>query len=255
MMNYTPLTPERFAHQHWQSHHDSRHLKNQHWTAIAAPEVTHTAAHLPLAFMQTGKGQFQLGALMGLTANQNDCVDESNKWLLDYTPALLRVHPFKVLPTKEGSTERMLCVAENSPWIHNEATEPFFDEQKQLAPKVKEVLSFLMELEKHLYLTQRAVNQLAELKLLTPYEIKNANGQRLEGIYQIDEERLQKLPDNQLPVLRKCGALALAYAQLISTGQMAALQRRALNHSVGAAADLNLDSVFDGVDDTLKFNF
>lgn len=254
-MNFVPLTYERFANKHWQGYQDSRHLKSQHWTAIAAPEVTHTAAHLPLAFMQISKGQFQLGALMGLTANQNDCLDESNKWLLDYTPALLRVHPFKVLPTKEGSTERMLCVAENSPWIHNEATEPFFDEQKQLAPKVKEVLSFLMKLEKHLYLTQRAVNQLAELKLLSPYDVKNANGQRLEGIYQIDEERLQKLPDNQLPVLRKCGALALAYAQLISTGQMAALHRRALSSSVDTSQNVDLDKVFESEDKILSFNF
>lgn len=254
-MNFVPLTHERFANKHWQGYRDSRHLKNQHWIAIAAPEVTHTAAHLPLVFMKTDKGEFQLGALMGLTANHNDCLDESNKWLLDYTPALLRVHPFKVLPTKEGSTERVLCVAENSPWIDNQFREPLFDQQKQLAPRVKEVLSFLMELEKHLYLTQRAVDKLAELNLLSPYDIKNANGQRLEGIYQIDEERLQKLPDDQLPVLRQCGALALAYAQLISTGQMAALQRRALSNAMDTPSEVDLDKVFDGEDDTLHFNF
>ena len=111
-----------------------------------------------------------------------------------------------------------------------------------------------MDLEKHLFLTQRAVNQLAKLKLLTPYNISNVQGQRLEGIYQIDEERFQKLPDTQLPVLRKCGALAIAYAQLISTGQMAALRRRAAHNSTATPADMDLDSFFDGKDETLRFD-
>lgn len=35
-MNFTPLTPDHFAHKHWQSHRDSRHLQNQHWTATPA---------------------------------------------------------------------------------------------------------------------------------------------------------------------------------------------------------------------------
>src|SRR5690554_808761 len=119
MSRFSPLAPKAFAHKRWQPYRDYRHLRDQHWIAIAAPEVTRAAAHLPLGFIQVAEGAYQLGALLGMKPGQNDCLTPANKWALGYTPALLRAHPFRLLATAQGSTERTLCVDIDSPWVND----------------------------------------------------------------------------------------------------------------------------------------
>jgi hypothetical protein len=47
----------------------------------------------------------------------------------------------------------------------------------------------------------------------------------VEGLFSIDEAGLNKLDDEDFLTLRKAGGLALAYAQLLSMGQLAVLER------------------------------
>ena len=48
----------------------------------------------------------------------------------------------------------------------------------------------------------------------------------MEGLFRIDEEKLNRLEAVELGELRQCGALPLAYAQLLSMSQTDHLSRR-----------------------------
>lgn len=256
MRHFVPLTPERFKDQYWERYRDYHHLKHQHWVAVTAPEMTRVAAHLPMGFVKLADSdQVQLGALMALKMDENYCVTQDNRWAPGYTPALLRVHPFRVLPTQKGSTQRTLCVDADSPWLNAPAGERFFNADESPSDSVKEVLKFLTELEQHLFKTQQAVDLLSQMDLLVPFKISNLAGGQLEGVLQVDEAKLNQLSDDQWLQLRRSGGLAIAYAQIISSGQIPAL------HALGKAQgyvlddpDFDVETLF-GDDEELSFDF
>lgn len=259
MTQYVPLTPTHYSARRWQRYQDYRHVANQHWVPIAAPEVVRAASHLPLAFVRPKEGQpAQFGALLGLKAGVNHCINKENRWQLGYVPSLLRAHPFRVLPTQPGSMQRTLCVDADSPWLSGDASERFFTEEGELTPSVQKALTFLTSLEKHLYRTQQAVNSLDDLGLLVPLNLKSVEGHPIVGVLQVDETALNKLPDDAWLSLRKSGGAAIAYAQLISTGQLPMLRQRALEHQHEAGEPIvDVAGFFDdmGDDDDLSFNF
>lgn len=257
MPRYIPLTPDQFASRRWARYRDHRHLADQHWAPIAAPEVAKAAAHLPLAFVRPGEGKAaQLGALLGLKPGVNHCLSTEYRWQVGYTPALYRTHPFRVLPTQAGGTQRTLCVDADSPWLGASATEPFFTDNGELAPRVKEVLDYLMTLEKHLYRTQKAVDSLDDLGLLVPLSLRSVEGGSISGVLQVDETALNQLTDDTWLSLRKSGGAAIAYAQLISLGQLPFLRQRALISGGYAPEALDdLDAFFGDDGDELRFDF
>lgn len=256
MSHFVALSPERFKGQYWERYRDYCHLQHQHWVAITAVEMTRVAAHLPMGFVKKAESdQVQLGAIMALTMGDNYCVTPDNRWTPGYIPALLRAHPFRVLPTQAGSTQRALCVDVDSPWLNAEDGERFFNPDETPAEGTKEVLAFLTELEQHHYKTQQAVDLLQRMDLLAPFEISNLAGGKLEGVLRVDEDRLSQLSDEQWLQLRRSGGAAIAYAQMISAGQIPAL------HQLGQAqghlhdtADIDVEDLFAD-DDDLGFNF
>ncbi|MFK7160089.1 SapC family protein [Marinospirillum sp. MEB164] len=257
MPEHQPLTPQQVHGLRWDRFKDFRHSRHLHWVAITAPEASRVAAELPLIFVTDTQGQTQLHALLSLQAQQNFCLNEHNQWQLDYTPALLRTHPFSIQPPKGGKpTERTLCIDIDSPWVHPQGQNNFFDTkqaQPQLSSSVQEVLNFLKELELHRYKTQQACNHLAELKLLKPLEFCTLQGTYQGTAYQIDEPALNQLKEKALFQLRKTGGLALAYTQMISSHQVRHLQKASQDHN-SPHQDVDLDQVFgEASNDTFKF--
>ncbi len=165
MTRYVGLSPSQCENLYWQPFQNYRHTAEQHSAPVSAPEATSAAAHLPLVFTRTGPGEaFQLSVLLGLAEGANHCLDANYRWQCGYIPAVERTHPFRVLPTKPDSTERALCVDMDSPWVTDIEGEPFFGEDGQPAPKVREILEVLTDLEKHMLKTQQAVEALASHK-------------------------------------------------------------------------------------------
>ena len=83
--------------------------------------------------------------------------------------------------------------------------------------------------------TARACAALAKQELIEPWPVTLANNETVEsvgkktvqGLYRINESVLNALNGDALAELRKSGALALAYAQLLSITQLQQLPKRA----------------------------
>ena len=251
MSRFQPLSP-KLADQRWQRYTDFRHAKGLMTLPLAAPEMSQAAAHLPLVFVKT-EGRYVLSALVGLQADTNHNLDEHDHWLPGYTPAWLRTPPFRLtVPPGAQPTQRVLSIDMQSPWLHPDGDQRLLDADHQMVPAVQEVATFLTKLEKHYAKTQQAVDALANLGVLAPWRIQGADGAALPHLYRIDEAAFQQLEDAALATLRKRGALAVAYTQMISTHQLPSLKRRA---EAACVDEVNLDAFFGEEDDELRFSF
>jgi hypothetical protein len=89
------------------------------------------------------------------------------------------------------------------------------------------VLDFLVQLDANRIATGRAVAALAGAEALAPWplEVETAEGRKaVAGLFRVDEARLNALDADAFLALRAAGALPLAYAQLLSMGQLSVFQ-------------------------------
>lgn len=251
MSRIVPLSP-RLADQRWRRYTDYRHARDLATVPVAAPESSQTAAHLPLVFLKQDD-RYVLSALLGLAAQVNHCLNEQDEWDAGYVPAWLRTPPFRIITPPGGSaTQRALGVDQQSPWLVADGEEALFDARQQMTPAVEEVFAFLTTLEKHYVKTQQAVDALARSGLLTPWRLDGAGGAPVADLYRLDEPAFGKLPDSEFNTLRRKGAVAIAYTQMISSHQLPALKQRAEHTTTSESVDL--DALF-GNGDELSFDF
>lgn len=198
---------------------------------LVAAELPRAALAMPIAFVEQ-EGRFRLVALLSLQPGQNLYVGPDGRWLGAYVPAALRGYPFALL-RQEATAQSVLCVDETSGLVVDAGTpgaEPFFAEGEGPAAALGQVLDFLSKVEANRAASERAIDALAAAEVITPWQIgveTPAGRQNVAGLHRIDEARLNTLKDENFLGLRANGALAIAYAQLLSMGQISIFQNLA----------------------------
>lgn len=262
---FHPLSAERHGDRHWRRVSSYGFAAQQPLLPLAGLELFQAALALPVAFVPQDGG-FSCVAVVGTRDGECLYVAPDGRWLAGYMPAKLRSYPFG-LAALEGD-QFALCMDEASGLLSSSPQdEPFFQDGK-LAPALQRVLEFLGQIQTSQAVTQRACAALQTHGLLKPWAItlQDAAGaqRKVEGLFCVDEAALNKLEDSAFLALRRCGALALAYAQLMSMshiqalGTLAGARDRALAAKTApmklpttAAGDLDL-SFMEG--DTLRFS-
>jgi hypothetical protein len=228
MTELAAITPERHAKKVWKHVTDYAFAAERTVIPLVGAELSKVAPAMPAGFIKLDAG-YQLVAITSLQPGINLYVAPDGKWLGAYIPAALRAYPFQ-LAQQEGAGEFMLCIDEASGLVV-EITEDgnaFFDDQDQPTQEVKDIVDFLAAFEASRTVTQGAVNALADAGLITPWEINLKQGEKVvpvEGLFSVDEAALNKLDDEDFLAVRKAGGLGVAYAQLLSIGQLAVLER------------------------------
>lgn len=228
---FQPVNPERHAARRWRPSSSYFWAAREVLVPLSGAELPRAAVHMPVAFIKL-KDAFMPAAVLGLEQGTSLFVASDGRWLGDYVPALLRSRPFALLPLEDG--RKVLCIDEEAGRVAPDAeatdAQPFFGDDGKLAPGLEEFLKFLSALDANVEVTRKASLALEQHKILVPWEIKlqtDAGVRNLEGLYRVDESALAALPDEAFLELRRCGALVLAYAQLLSIAQMPALAQRA----------------------------
>ena len=228
MPNLHALTKDTHAGQSWQRHSSYAFAGRQIVTPLVLAEFPVAVLHLPIALLPLGD-TFVPHAVLGVHPEQNLFVAPDGRWLGGYIPAAFRSYPFTL--AQDPSGQKILCVDHDSGLVHpGQAHEPFFDPEGPLAPAVAQILDFLSQIEGSRIATEAAVAALQALDLLAPWSltVKGEAGETpLNGLYRIDEAKLNTLPDEAFLTLRKSGALVLAQCQLLSMQHVAALGRLA----------------------------
>jgi hypothetical protein len=195
-----------------------------HVIPVLVREFVGVAAEFPIVFVRNeNTQQLHTVAMMGLKRGKNlYCQDE--QWTAPYMPQSMRNAPFSVGQKEQGSEELAVCIDENHPLVGKDKEYPLFDEQGQqtefLQSRAKSIATYINDTQQSI----KFVQMLEQKGLLAPrdMQIKMKNGEELtiNGIFGIDEEKLNSLSNEDFNQLREQGLLAPIYAQLFSMQQI-----------------------------------
>ncbi len=221
--NFRPISRDRHANKKWLAPRDLSFAADRHLVPIVLAEVGAAARALPMAFVRSETGPVLVGVL-GLEQSRSLMVTGQGSWVGLYMPAILRSHPFKL--AKAEGEKLVLCVDETSGLVVDGASQEgnaFFDAQGQIDPATAKIMEFVSTIQQGEQAAAAAVRVLDEVNLLEDWPIKIGEGpdaREVAGLLRINETVLNGLDAENLLRIRQGGGLALAYAQLISMGNL-----------------------------------
>lgn len=259
MPRYIPISREQHAHCGWQRFTDYRFAAHESVVPIVAAELDYVLTSMPIAFIEED-AKFVPVAVLGLQPRTNLFVNPQGQWLGGYAPSAFRAYPFRMATTPEGKD--VLCIDEDSGLLVTKPGEgeSFFNADGTPSPALSQVLQFINDTERNRKVTRAACALLQTHGLLQPWgiQIKTDGGeQRIEGLFQINDQALATLGGEALQALRDGGALQLAYAQTLSTARLAVLQnlmelrRQAGGLPISSGGEIDLE--FLNNDGTISF--
>jgi hypothetical protein len=227
----------RHAQKHWYPASEFLFAASTSLVPLSTAEVGQATLAFPLAFIER-EGHWTLAAVLGLFPAQNLYVDIGGKWLGRYVPAAVRFYPF--LLGSQGNGDATLCIDEASGLVtEGDGGMPFFDEAGALNPTVTQITNFLVETARGEAVMAQASEMLAKAGVIEPWPITlqgDEGAQQVAGLHRVNEAALNGLDDATSNELRRAGVLGIAYAQLLSMGNLAQLGQLAQVRAQAEAA-------------------
>lgn len=196
---------------------------------VVLTEFLKLVVQYPIAFAKDkDTGKFVCVALLGFHDHENLFVDDGH-WNAIYVPLQVARQPFFLGKASENPDDDqfLMCLDVEHPSIQAEGGEAIFDADGQETPyleRMKQVLSQLLQGEE---LTRQFTDTLVRLKLLLPMQLEitfgDGSSTEVEGLYTINESRLEELTADEIAGLHRQGYLAPIYTMLASLGQIYAM--------------------------------
>lgn len=224
---------------------------------LAASELQQVAREIPIVFPREGTTP---QALVGLAPGRNLHVQDSGHWKGRYVPACLKAYPFRLARHGEADSEEkqqfVMQVDRDARHFDTPDGEALIDAEGNPTALFKRAQQALLTLHRD---SRRAEQQAALLErhgLLVDQHILINRGteheRALSGFRIVDAQALAALSGEALIELRDAGALAMAYAQILSLSN---LKDGLLPHQASADTRApNIDELF-GDDDDFSFDF
>jgi len=194
-------------------------------------EFAKAAVTYPIVF--AGRESLSPVVVTGLRRGQNLFVGPDGAWEpLAYVPAYARRHPFILTRPDPKREQVMLCLDMASGRVTEAADgRALFDEEGAPSEFARNALEFCLTFQRQAMATEAVSEALHEAGVLQPQrgEIALSGGEtlRLTDFHVIDEAAIDALSDEAWLTLRRTGAAAAAYCQLVSMNNWQALSRRA----------------------------
>lgn len=198
---------------------DFNFAKSVNSVPIVDAEFGKACVALPLVFAGDDQQAIPV-ALLGLSADQNFCVDDSGQWVARYTPAYLRRYPF-VFSASDTDDQLTLCIDRAYAGINTDGVgERLFDSTGEATQYTQSVLNFLEEYQVSHRRTVAFCDRLIELELLEASQLQftspNGESGSMTGFMRVNEAKLRDLPDSELTRLIRDGHYDLIVAHLVS---------------------------------------
>lgn len=193
-------------------------------------EIPLAIRHYPVVFARGRDDEaFSLVAVVGLGDNVNRFVDKDGKWRANtYIPAWVRRYPFISVRINEGQ-ESALAFDSQAEWLSAPGGDVLVVNGKP-SSRLEYIIAFQKEFEIMEQLTQAAVMALTEADVLEegslhvkPPGAWGGEKKEIRGFSIISENRLRALPYADVWMLHKADVLSVAYASLLSLGNLSNL--------------------------------
>ncbi len=213
-----PLTKDQ--HRNWRidtPKHPLGFAKGAHLVPALVEEFVIAARELPIIFLPEGD-QFTSVFILGLKPGVNSLIDERGLWKASYVPAYIRRYPF-ILGEVDGR-EPILCIDQGFEGFNEAKGAPMFDAAGEPTEQLRNALDFAGGFRTSANMSNQFVAQLKALGLLkqVTLDVKSpkAGDVRVDGVFIVDEDKLQKLPDDELLKMARNGSLRAIHAHLVS---------------------------------------
>jgi len=220
MANIQPIDKNVHANLKLKNNDNFIQSANSHVVPVVVHEFGVASQEFPIVFIKDqNTGQFRAIALLGLKPEENLFFDVKG-WKGDYAPESLHCFPFLASQTESGSNNVILCADLDSELLNEADGESFFNDSGEqnnwLAEKANRVVS-LVEKNK---LTQEFIRTLLDNDLLVSQSLNiKLEGEEkftINGLYVIDESKLNALSGDDYLTLKNKGFIAPIYASLFS---------------------------------------
>ncbi|NKF51008.1 SapC family protein [Shewanella sp. WXL01] len=206
---------------------DFAHVADQHIVPISLHEISRAAIEYPVVFVKNAEsGEFQSVVMLGLKPGQNLSVKDG-KWQGLYVPAVIRDYPLGLVLNPEVKDKVWIGIREEAKEVSKDEGQPLFEGEKE-TPFLEARKKALIEHFEQDQATRNILGFLGEKELLKSQAITvEVNGEKrnINGLYIIDEAKLNDLSDEDFLELRKRGLLAPIYGHLTSMNQINRLAR------------------------------
>ena len=200
------------------------HAKEHHLAYLLVHEFPKAILDFPIVFIKDAEtGQFKSVALFGFKPGDNLFYDTKG-WHCKYIPANVRRHPFLMTSRNNNLTEWDVCIDESSDLFSEHDGTSLFTDEGKASKHLEEVKKFLIDVIEKEQSTSSFCNYLAAKNLFraNSITISNSDGKKtaVNGLYIIDEEKLNELSDEEYLDLKKRGCIGPIYTHLSSLGQI-----------------------------------
>ena len=197
-----------------------KHSRNLGAVAIHHKEMIEVSKNYPIFFVKDAGG-FSPVALLGIDTDKNLFVNKSGEWVKGkYIPTLIRLYPFVFTKTdKENENSVSIAYDKDFDGLNN-GGERFLKDDSSLTEFGDRVMKFAEDVFTSLNQTKQMLAILNDLELFSQVDItlgKDTDNQyKINGLFQINTEKLNKLSDENLLKITKSGILHLIYNHLDS---------------------------------------
>ena len=186
---------------------------------VTMSEIPVAGHFYPIVFSQNAAAStFSPVAILGMTSGENLFIKDGAWSKGNYIPAYVRRHPFcmtRVTLDGNPQAQRIVCVETA---MLREDGEALFDAAGNALPTWADTDRLMQEFEADLDRTMEMCAILADYKLLEPFQMqanfKVGGAFSLDGMFRVDEKRIENLSAGELKNLIKKGILARVYQHL-----------------------------------------
>lgn len=218
-MSYVPVSSEHHFNKRWKRPDSYYFAETDNVVPIYLNEITSLVHSLPLAFIKNNS-DFVLVAVSGLRPNENLLVSKTGQWLAEYIPAVYRFKPFQLFDI-DGSDKKILGIEESH--LIDDGEDLIFDESGKISADINNLMSAIQYYENTKQSGAQILKTLEKHNLIIPWDIPMNEASKIEplvGLYQISEDNLNNLSDEDFIDIRNSGSLPLIYAQLLSMSHL-----------------------------------
>ena len=222
-----PLTKEQHAATKINNHNAFSHISGEHMLPVVVHEFVAAGAEFPIVFVKSND-TFQSVAMLGLSAKQNLYMRD-DKWQALYVPRAVRNYPLVLVKDSTDNERLLVALDESSERISKEEGFPLFNEDGSESEYLTHRKQQMAEYIDMGMVTKNFIAKLQSLDLIVEQVLTlkvNDEERRINGIFLIDEKKLNELSDEVFLELRKNGYLAAIYAQLMSLRHTQELVKR-----------------------------
>ncbi|WP_111979913.1 SapC family protein [Algibacillus agarilyticus] len=243
MTQFTMLDKETHRNTRIITDRGAQYGENIHLVPVIADELATLILEYPVCLIKSNEtGQFGLQALLGFEAEENLYLD-GDTWHANYLPLHIRRQPFMVAvkgaegeqPTPENT---LITLNTHNPRVQEQTGERLFDEQGECTPFMNSINDMLATVVSGMISTESFIKTLTTYDLIEQVHLNvsfvGGEQKRFDGIYTINETKLQQLTPQQLSELNSKGYLQACYLLLASMGhvqKLITLKRKRLSNA------------------------